>query len=182
MTIQIRDITPDDLIEAAEVLRLAFETHYGEWLKTDENAQDETREAMEEGKIVRVATDTTGKIVGWVGAMETDYGVMTWELHPLAVHPDYHGQGIGRQLVTDLEAQVKARGCKTMILGSDDEDNQTSLYGVDVWDDLLGHIQRIQNTGDHPFGFYQKLGYVITGIIPDANGFGKPDILMAKRL
>jgi len=34
----------------------------------------------------------------------------------------------------------------------------------------------------HVFGFYQKLGYVVVGAIPDANGFGKPDILMAKRI
>jgi hypothetical protein len=26
------------------------------------------------------------------------------------------------------------------------------------------------------------MGYVITGIVPDANGRGKPDILMAKRV
>jgi aminoglycoside 6'-N-acetyltransferase I len=30
--------------------------------------------------------------------------------------------------------------------------------------------------------FYQKLGYVIVGVIPDANGPGKPDIMMAKRV
>jgi len=38
----------------------------------------------------------------------------------------------------------------------------------------------IRNLGRHPYEFYQKLGYVIVGVIPDANGLGKPDILMAK--
>jgi aminoglycoside 6'-N-acetyltransferase I len=30
--------------------------------------------------------------------------------------------------------------------------------------------------------FYRKLGFVIVGVVPDANGPGKPDILMAKRV
>ena len=29
---------------------------------------------------------------------------------------------------------------------------------------------------------YQKCGFVIVGVVPDANGPGKPDILMAKRV
>jgi aminoglycoside 6'-N-acetyltransferase I len=29
---------------------------------------------------------------------------------------------------------------------------------------------------------YGKVGYYVVGVVPDANGFGKPDILMAKRL
>jgi aminoglycoside 6'-N-acetyltransferase I len=33
---------------------------------------------------------------------------------------------------------------------------------------------------DHPTAFYQKLGFQIVGVMPDANGIGKPDIIMAK--
>ena len=35
---------------------------------------------------------------------------------------------------------------------------------------------------DHPAGFYMRQGFEIVGLIPDANGPGKPDILMAKRV
>ncbi len=40
----------------------------------------------------------------------------------------------------------------------------------------------IQNLRGHPYGFYEKQGFVIVGVMPDANGPGKPDILMAKRI
>jgi aminoglycoside 6'-N-acetyltransferase I len=30
--------------------------------------------------------------------------------------------------------------------------------------------------------FHQKLGYTVVGVVPDANGPGKPDISMAKRV
>lgn len=33
-----------------------------------------------------------------------------------------------------------------------------------------------------PHGFYEKLGFMIVGVMPDANGIGKPDIYMAKRV
>jgi aminoglycoside 6'-N-acetyltransferase I len=34
----------------------------------------------------------------------------------------------------------------------------------------------------HPYEFYQKMGYTITGVMPDANGIGKPDIFMSRRI
>ncbi len=37
-------------------------------------------------------------------------------------------------------------------------------------------------TGGHLYGFYQRVGYTIVGVLPDANGFGRPDIFMAKRI
>jgi aminoglycoside 6'-N-acetyltransferase I len=84
--------------------------------------------------------------------------------------------------VADLEAQVRKRGGLTLWLGSDDEDDMTSLSGVDLYADLPGHLARIRNLKGHPYEFYRKSGFVIAGVVPDANGPGKPDILMAKRV
>jgi aminoglycoside 6'-N-acetyltransferase I len=44
------------------------------------------------------------------------------------------------------------------------------------------HLAQIENRRDHPFAFYRKLGYTVVGVLPGANGLGKPDIFMAKRV
>jgi len=36
--------------------------------------------------------------------------------------------------------------------------------------------------GAHQSGFYLKLGYKLIGVMPDANGRGKPDLYFGKRL
>ena len=43
---------------------------------------------------------------------------------------------------------------------------------------------RVQHRGElsRRREFYLRVGFHIVGVIPDANGFGKPDILMAKRI
>jgi aminoglycoside 6'-N-acetyltransferase I len=63
-----------------------------------------------------------------------------------------------------------------------DENGPTSLGGVDLYPDPLAAAVRIRNIAQHPFEFCQKLGFRIVGVLPDANGFGKPDIFMAKRV
>ncbi len=40
----------------------------------------------------------------------------------------------------------------------------------------------IRNLHGHPYEFYLKNGFSIVGAVPDANGYGKPDIIMAKRV
>ena len=82
----------------------------------------------------------------------------------------------------DLEEQVRLRGGITLMLGTDDEDNSTSLGGVDLYPDVLGHLQRLHSLRRHPYTFYIKLGYAVVGVLPDANGPGKPDIWLAKRV
>jgi aminoglycoside 6'-N-acetyltransferase I len=46
---------------------------------------------------------------------------------------------------------------------------------------VLSHARRFR-VFDHPAGFYLRMGFKVVGLIPDANGPGKPDILMAKRV
>lgn len=56
----------------------------------------------------------------------------------------------------------------------------TTLAGVDFYPNVLEHSAQIRNLCRHPYEFYQKLGFVIAGVMPDANGRGKPDIFLAK--
>jgi aminoglycoside 6'-N-acetyltransferase I len=128
-----------------------------------------------------VALDDAARVAGWIGGQAT-YRGHVWELHPLVVRRDCRGQGLGRSLVSDFEEQVRLRRGSTIYLGADDEDNRTSLGGVDLYPDPLAAAAQIQNVGRHPFEFYRKVGFVIVGVLPDANGFGKPDIFMAKRV
>jgi aminoglycoside 6'-N-acetyltransferase I len=120
-------------------------------------------------------------LLGIIGGIP-QYDGHVWELHPLAVQPSMHGRGIGKALVTDFEEQARQHGGLTITLGSDDEDNMTSLSGVDLYEAPWEKVRNIRNFKRHPFEFYQKMGYVITGVVPDANGVGKPDIIMSKRI
>jgi aminoglycoside 6'-N-acetyltransferase I len=141
----------------------------------------EARESLQPDRISRVALDEDGTVLGWVGGIP-QYDGRVWELHPLVVAAAHQGQGIGRALVTDLEARARERGGLTLWAGSDDEDFRTSLGGVDLYQDLPRHLAEVRNLGRHPYEFYQRLGFSIVGVMPDANGFGKPDIFLAKRI
>lgn len=167
--------------EAATLLIDGFaDTGSAAWT-TQDAARLEVEESLRDGRISRVAVEDTGRVVGWIGGISS-YGGHAWELHPLVVRRDRRGRGIGRELVRDFEEQVRRRGGLTIYLGTDDEDCRTSIGGVDLYSDVLGALRRIRNLRDHPFTFYEKVGFVIVGAIPDANGVGKPDILMAKRV
>ena len=144
-------------------------------------ALTDVRESFQPGRISRVAVDEQGDVQGWIGGIE-EYDGNVWELHSLVVRSDCRGQGIGRALVSDFESQVARRGGHTILLGTDDENGRTSLGGIDLYPGVMDKLRAIETRRRHPFEFYRKLGYEVVGIIPDANGFGKPDILMAKRI
>jgi GNAT superfamily N-acetyltransferase len=167
--------------QAAQLLLDAFREHWPEAWPTLEEGLQEIHEMLETERICRVALDQQGNLLGIIGGIP-QYDGHVWELHPLAVQPNMQGKGVGRALVEDFEEQVRLKGGLTITLGSDDEDNMTSLSQVDLYENLWEKVQDIRNWKDHPFEFYQKLGYVITGVVIDANGTGRPDILMSKRV
>jgi len=184
--IRICDLIRQDeraVIQAASILHTAVSLHAPDAWPTVDSALREVHAQLEPERICRVALDDddASGVVGII-AGHAQYDGHVWELHPLAVRPDRQRCGIGRRLVQDFEARVKERRGLTIILGSDDEDAQTSLSGIDLYPQLWDKVRTIQNLRGHPFGFYQSLGYTIIGVVPDANGIGKPDIIMGKRV
>lgn len=167
--------------QAARLLVDGFNENWPNAWPTIDVALKEANECLDPERIFRIAIDENGNALGWIGAL-TEHDGIAWELHPLVVDPQCQGQGIGRALVNDLEEQVKQRGGITIYLGTDDESSMTNLTGKDLYANAWEHIVNIQNLRGHPYEFYQKMGYSIVGVIPDANGPGKPDILMAKKI
>ena len=179
----ISDLQTDDtaaIEQAAQALVVGFREQAPDAWPDLIEAHSEVQQALEPGKVCRVARDVDGTVLGWIGGQPTYARV--WELHPLVVVPAAQRRGIGRALVDDLETQVRQRGGLTLMLGSDDETDMTTLSGVDLYPDVWPHVANIRNLRAHPYEFYQKCGFVIIGVVPDANCLGKPDILMAKRI
>jgi aminoglycoside 6'-N-acetyltransferase I len=129
---------------AAEILVLAFQYLPMPAWPDLPTALEEVEEFRTPSRIARVFLSESGDPVGWIGGM-SHYSGRVWELHPLAVHPDWQRKGIGRLLALDLEEQVRQRDGITINLGTDDENDATSLSGVDLYPDVWEHIRRIRN-------------------------------------
>lgn len=179
--IDLHTANKKQLEDAAIILVEAFKIHWQNAWPDLTSARKEVREALEAEKIALGMVDDDGSLLGWAGAIP-QYSETTWELHPLAVHPAWQSSGIGTSLLQAVEIKLRGKHAVTVYLGTDDEDGMTSLSQVDLYSDIPGAIAGIRNLKDHPYSFYLKNGYTITGVIPDANGPGKPDIIMAKRL
>ncbi|MFN7946834.1 MAG: GNAT family N-acetyltransferase [Blastocatellia bacterium] len=181
---RIIDLTSDNekaIEQAARLLYESFREHHPAAWPTIDDAVQEVRESLAADRISRIAVDDDDNVIGWIGG-QPHYDGNVWELHPLAVDEMVRGRGVGRALVNDLEAQVRARGGHTLWLGTDDENNQTTLGNTDLYPNVWEHVRNIRNLHHHPYEFYQQLGFVIVGVLPDANGPGKPDIFMARRI
>lgn len=178
---QILDLAtqPDGVLEqAAWLLVEEFTEPYG-W-PTIELAREEAASVIREG-FARAMIES-GAVLGWVGGLPEYHG-RVWELHPIVVRPQRRRQGIGRALVGAFEEEASRRGALTATLGTDDDSGMTSLADVDLYRDVPRQIAELRDLGrGHPFLFYQQLGYVVTGVLPDANGRGRPDIYMSKAL
>jgi aminoglycoside 6'-N-acetyltransferase I len=172
---------PDMLEQAASILTVNF-TAIGIPAWPDIGAaRAEVAECLAESEVLLGVLDG-GRLVAW-GGLQQMYDDVTWELHPLVTDHSVRGRGIGAALLAELEKRARDRGVSNIALGTDDEYRGTTLADFDPATDDLGEaIRNIRNLRGHPFEFYRKQGYFIVGVVPHANGPGKPDILMWKSL
>jgi aminoglycoside 6'-N-acetyltransferase I len=180
---QFVNVSMDDheiVQQMAQVLTTGFEAVAPNAWPTVEDAREAVASVIGEG-FARAALDESGVVLGWIGGLP-QYDGNVWELHPLVVAATARKQGTGRALVLDFEDQVRIRGGLTVLLGTDDEANFTTLSSVDLYDDLPAKLAGAKGSPPHALEFYRKLGYTIIGVVPDANGRGKPDIIMGKHV
>jgi len=171
-------LTPPQIAEAARILREAI---HGPSYKQPGEAEAEVARFLGNPDRFAIAALEGDDLVGWIGGVR-DYPA-SLELHPLVVDPPRHRQGAGRALVAALEARAVAEAFLAIHLGTDDEHGGTNLFEAEAFPDPLAKLATIAPSAQgHAFFFYRKLGFVPVGLIPDANGFGKPDILMSKSL
>ena len=168
---QIVDLHSDDQSAVEQAAALLVDLLPEGW-STMESALREVAESFPDERISRIAREGE-EVVGWIGGQER-YAGHLWELHPLVVRRERQRQGIGRALVEDLEEHVRARGAHTILVAADYEP------GIDLYANVLEHLRGAKNVRDYQYEFYERCGYVIVGVVPDANGFS--NIYMAKRI
>jgi aminoglycoside 6'-N-acetyltransferase I len=146
----------------------------------DESARKEVVECIQDPNVC-IGLCEGNTLLGWIG-LRPMYKT-TWEMHPLVVDPQHQRQGIGRTLLEEIERIAKEKGIIGIVLGTDDEQFRTSLSQVTISrDNIWEEIKKIRNLRNHPYEFYEKCGYMIVGIVPNANGKNRPDIWMWKAL
>lgn len=130
--IHIRDFTPADT-EAVRSL----------WAEAGlKPSRSDTYEAMAKVAtrnlgLALVAVDPRGRVIGI--ATGADDGRRGW-VYRLAVHPEHRRGGLGRRLVAEVEARLRAGGCAKLNLLVE-RDNPSAI------------------------AFWQRLGYVEDGVV-----------------
>jgi aminoglycoside 6'-N-acetyltransferase I len=182
MHFTIEDLERSDVPRIETTARLLHATFSpkGAWTTMGE-AMQEVVDSLGPDRISRVAVDIDGSVLGWIGAIR-QYDGLVWELHPIVVADSEQRRGIGRALVLDLEKVLAARGALTLWAGADDLSGETSLGEIDLYAELPSALNRVKSWGNHPLPFYRSLGFEVIGVMPDANGDGRPDIFLGKRL
>ena len=177
------DYTDQQLLAAlASLSHKASQTHSPNWLPTVDAAMQELQRASEE-KILTSVVVEAGTPRGWIAAEPQGHG--SWEIHPLLVDPTASSRGYGRILVEDIERKMRSHGGIAAFLSTSDATHSTNLSDVDLYNDPLEALRNIgvrDHKHGHAYQFWQRVGFTIVGVTPDAEGLGVPSIHMAKRL
>jgi aminoglycoside 6'-N-acetyltransferase I len=133
------------------------------------------------GSFTFVALNLNSEVCGLVAASPRAASAVL-EVYPLAVDPPFQRRGVGRALLRALESAALRRGFTTLLLAVDDEIGQTSLAGRTLFPDPLAPMTRFIPPASHPSAFLKRLGFALTGVIPEAAGPGRPQLWFAKSI
>lgn len=170
------------LAALASLSHRAGQVHSPSWLRDIDSAMREIQRMSGKGVLTRVAIED-GEPRGWIAAQPQGQG--SWEIHPLLVDPTASGRGFGRMLVEDIERQMRLHKGISVFLSTSDATNSTNLSDFDLYSaplDALRNIAVRDKAHGHAFRFWQRVGFTVVGVIPDAEGPGVPSIQLAKKL
>ena len=168
-----------ELIDAlAKITFNAFADTAPTWLPTLEHARAQVLSAAAGDGQARVAM-AGERAVGWIGLKP---GKRVWEIHPIAVDPAQQGLGVGRLLVDAAVTSAREADALTLFASTSDEIGSTSLFEADLFDAPWQAMRDLRVTGPSPVSFWQKVGFTVVGVLPDAEGTGKPSIQLARTL
>ena len=173
------DTTDSLLVERlASVTYEAFKENAPDWVPTIDLARSQVISATSPGRQGRVIIEQD-EAAGWIGIIK---GERVWEIHPIAIAIDQQYKGFGHLLVEDVASLAKAAGALTLFASTSDEVGTTNLFGADLYADPASYIRDIRATGRNPFEFWRNAGFTVVGVLPDAEGMGKPAIHLARSL
>lgn len=106
-----------------------------------------------------VMAEHYGRLIGY-----TCYGPIpctqsSYDIYWIAVHPEYQGRGVGRQLLKETESRIKKAG------------------GVRIYVDTAQKIQYASTRA-----FYERCGYLMESLLPDFYAQGDGKVIYCKQL
>lgn len=158
----------------------ASRVHAPNWLPTIEAAREEVTDSLQSDRQSWALVDRSHEPLGWIGVIRE--GTRVWEIHPIAVRTSDQGKGYGRRLIEHVEGLAHARGILTLFASTSDETGATSLSGVDLYENPVASMATARWHASHACEFWRRVGFHLVGVLPDAEGLGKPSIHFAKKV
>lgn len=160
----------------AEILRQTYPEDY------DAPQSKETILHLLKGKNRLFIAEESERVIAFVGVLRHVFPY-AYQIEPLIVKEPFRGQGVGGRLLELIEFKLKDEGVRTLFITGPDTTGETSLYNKDLFDGegIVHHLSTV-DYGHEALSFYTKRGYQVSGVIPEANGAGKPEIMLAKRI
>jgi len=178
---RIVDLSTEDDCVVEQVATLLLEgvaVHSSNPWSDVTSALDEVGESFDANHISRVAFDDGDTMLGWTAGYST-YNGYIWQLYPLVLATHSFNLDIGHLLIQDFEEQVRTRGGLSILLSIDVE---PALIAPSILceNNLWQHMTALQRLDNHRIEFFRQLGFTIVGVIPNAHGQGKPDVLLER--